>query len=100
MSHTGQPSFVVTLSLNALMIPLAFSLSSLAFPLSPLAFLDREHYFNSHKYFWWYGSNSVSICIVSGWNELVYFCFTYSYIQLELFRSFAFLPLFGFGPLV
>lgn len=38
MSHTGQPSFVVTLSLNALMIPLAFSLSSLAFPLSPLAF--------------------------------------------------------------
>lgn len=93
MSHTGQPSFVITLSLNALMSPLAFSLS-------PLAFLDREHYFKSHKYFWWYGSNSASVCIVSGWNELVYFCFMYSYVQFELFRSFAFLPLFGFGPLV
>ena len=65
-----------TLSLNALMSPLAFSLS-------PLAFLDREHYFKSHKYFWWYGSNSASVCIVSGWNELVYFCFMYSYVQFK-----------------
>lgn len=56
-SHTGHPSFVVTLSFECF--------NSLA--VSPLVFfLDRGHCFTSHKYFWLCGSNIASKYIFSG----------------------------------
>lgn len=70
----AQPHEVIAqVTLAILVLLLSFECFNDSLILSPLVFLDRGRYFNGHKYFWLCGLYIVSICVFSGWDELVHF---------------------------